>query len=204
MTPHVRTETRKVYVSVRGTKLTKHAAYIAAAKDAIARRCRRWDDERLEAVTSTDTDGYAVSSESYEPCSKDGPYQCRFHARHTQRTDLTGMGHYDDEPIGMAYYRRVLPRLVRFLKFVDRRRGEQAREQGIEVVDCTDDMKRKQPAPCRHPKAARKKTLAMSPMRDAYGFDLRWTEICGECKGRRPLGTRGVFKRAPKQRSKRS
>lgn len=46
---------------------------------------------------------------------------------------------------------------------------------------------------CRHPKSARKKTMAMTPMVDALGFYLRWTEICASCKGQRPLGTRKRF-----------
>ena len=48
---------------------------------------------------------------------------------------------------------------------------------------------------CRHPKHARKKTVAMRPMQDALGFVLTWTEICDECKGRRKLGTRAPFVR---------
>ena len=105
--PHVRVETRKVYVSARGTKLTKHAAYIAAAKKLIAARC----DCRRPGL---------CHPEQAEPCDCDA-HTCRFHEQHTQTVDMTGMGHFAEEPIGMVHYRRVLTRLVRFLKFVDAR-----------------------------------------------------------------------------------
>jgi hypothetical protein len=55
------------------------------------------------------------------------------------------------------------------------------------------------PARCRHPKAARKKTMAMTPIPGMLAFSLRWTEICGDCKGRRKLGTRAPFVRAAKK-----
>ncbi len=60
-------------------------------------------------------------------------------------------------------------------------------------------MTRRQHKPrCRHPKAARKKTMAMTPMVDALGFNLRWTEVCTDCKGKRPLGTRKRFRKGSK------
>lgn len=40
------------------------------------------------------------------------------------RMRYCGHGEYDEEPDGMLYYVRVLPRLVRFLKLVDRRRAK--------------------------------------------------------------------------------
>lgn len=103
---HVRVETRKVYVSARGPKLTRHAAYVAAAKKMIADRCARWNDER------------ALS----EWCNRHGAHRCRLHARSEKLAP-------DGEPIeaGMLYYVRVKSRLVRFLKFVDRRQAERTR-----------------------------------------------------------------------------
>jgi hypothetical protein len=117
---HVRTETRKVYVSARGTKLTKHAAYIAAAKKLIADRCMRWNTEREAAVTSTDCNGATVVSESFEECDRHSEYKCRFHAIVEMRFDHEGQP--VDDSGRMAYWHRVLPRLVRFLKYVDRAR----------------------------------------------------------------------------------
>jgi hypothetical protein len=103
--PHVRSEMRRVYRSARGCKLTKHAAYIAAAKQLIADRCAAMDQARDDA----------------EICAKGSAYQCRFHKRYEPESyDYEGQ---PEGPTGMAYYVRVLPRLVRFLKFVDRVSG---------------------------------------------------------------------------------
>ena len=120
MARHVTAEVRTVYRSARGVKLTKHAAYIAAAKKLIADRCSRWDDEREAAVTATDHNGDTVVSEGYWPCTKDGPYHCRFHTWPVTDTVYVGHGEYIERTVPeVAYYRRVLDRLVRFLKYVD-------------------------------------------------------------------------------------
>lgn len=113
VTPHVRVETRKVYVSPRGTKLTKHSAYIAAAKVLIANRCAALDAKAPEM----------------EICRKEGPYQCRFHRRHTGPVEVDYGDYWTtvEGDIGMAHYCKVLPRLVRFLKFVDARATREAR-----------------------------------------------------------------------------
>ncbi len=117
---HVTAETRTVYRSARGVKLTKHAAYIAAAKKLIADRCAGWDEARLAAVTADDHEGDPVVAESYYGCAKTGPYQCRFH---TVTPPTQSYPDYEPTGGGMLYYVRVLPRLVRFLKYVDGRRA---------------------------------------------------------------------------------
>jgi hypothetical protein len=126
---HVTTETRTVYRSVRGAKLTRHAAYIAAAKALIAARCAKWNDEREDGYTSTDHNGNRVVSENAnaQPCSTVSDYKCRFHSKHYRIVDMTGQGHMAEEPQGMLHYRRVLDRLVRFLKYVDAKRTEAPR-----------------------------------------------------------------------------
>lgn len=118
---HVRTETRKVYVSARGTKLTKHAAYIAAAKELVARRCAAIARKRMNAIPPEQ-----LEENGFEFCDKNGAYQCRFHRKHTGpvEVDYDGYSGTVEGDIGMAYYCRVLPRLVRFLKYVDRKRTE--------------------------------------------------------------------------------
>lgn len=105
--PHVTAEVRTVYRSVRGCKLTRHAAYIAAAKALIAKGCEAEWHNRFQA-----------SGGNTGLCDKEGKYQCRFHKIAPLRPDDP------DDPGGtMEHYRRVLPRLVRFLKFVDGRRA---------------------------------------------------------------------------------
>lgn len=109
--PHVTVETRRVYRSARGCKLTRHAAYIAAAKQLIADWCADWSATRCAKV------------EGYAWCTEDNP--CRFHKRYEAESY-----DYEGQPIGevgMAYYTRVLPRLVRFLKYVDSRLATPAR-----------------------------------------------------------------------------
>lgn len=104
--PHVTVETRRVYRSVRGCKLTRHAAYVGAAKELIAQACSKWS----EASFGKDEYGFAW-------CDAENP--CRFHRKHECEEYS-----YDGEPIGdvgMTYYAKVKPRLVRFLKFVDSR-----------------------------------------------------------------------------------
>lgn len=100
---HVRVETRKVYVSVRGAKFTKHAAYVGAAKALIAKACR----EVCDAM------GF--------DCWRAEDPKCRFHKRHEASAVYLGHGEWSEEGGGMEYYAKVLPRLVRFLKFVDAR-----------------------------------------------------------------------------------
>lgn len=104
---HVVVETRRVYRSARGCKLTKHAAYIAAAKHLIAKAC---DCHRGDSQPCIEGQYCDCDSET-----------CRFHER-----DIRLVSNFPDhEPIevdnGPVYYLRVLPRLVRFLKFVDSR-----------------------------------------------------------------------------------
>lgn len=113
--PHVTVEMRRVYRSARGRKLSRHAAYVDAAKELIARACERWGEARF----GRDEYGFAW-------CSPDKP--CRFHKKH----ECEEYG-YDGEPIGdvgMLYYVRVKTRLVRFLKHVDRRAAEAASARG--------------------------------------------------------------------------
>lgn len=109
--PHVTAEVRTVYRSARGVKLTKHAAYIAAAKKLIADRCAAWDEARENAWAERNAAALA-------PCRKEGPYTCRIHTF----TKYEQIGPEDFTEGGMLYYRRLLPRLVRFLKYVDGRR----------------------------------------------------------------------------------
>lgn len=109
--PHVTSEVRTVYRSVRGCKLTKHAAYIAAAKALIADACH--EDWGLRMENRVDGGLYPPS------CDKHGEYQCRFHKLSPPVHEATD----DPDGGGMDYYVKVLPRLVRFLKFVDARRA---------------------------------------------------------------------------------
>jgi hypothetical protein len=116
MKPHVTAETRTVYRSARGTKLTRHAAYVAAAKALIADRCKARNDAIEAAHTATDAQGETVVSwetVNAKSCDKSGPEEsrCRFH---TWPESEDG---YSDPPV--SYYRRVLDRLVPFLKYVD-------------------------------------------------------------------------------------
>jgi hypothetical protein len=129
MSAHVTTETRTVFRSARGWRLTKHAAYVGAAKHLIAQACSRNDAKRWDQWMARCDDSGHFDSETPKACAKDSGYQCRFH-KFTQT--VYGSPDYDDghvevlEPGGMLYYRRVLGRLVRFLKFVDGRRQEAA------------------------------------------------------------------------------
>lgn len=120
---HVTVETRRVYRSARGCKLTKHAAYIAAAKHLIAQKCAlltlRYNEAR--AADGLPDDGW--------DCDKEGRFQCVFHARHERFLQNGDSADFYVEDAGPVYYLRVLPRLVRFLKFVDQRElARQARK----------------------------------------------------------------------------
>lgn len=115
---HVVAEVRTVYRSARGVKLTKHAAYIAAAKKMIADRCAAWNELRMRGAR-----GDSVSRDS-EPCCQGSTHKCRFHTWPEHEAEVIyhpeGVEHRrvrDEVP----YYRRVLDRLVRFLKHVDAR-----------------------------------------------------------------------------------
>ena len=87
---HVTSETRTIYRSARGWKLQRHAAYVGAAKTLITAKCRE------------------LRGDGSAKCEN----QCRFHE----------LAPYDPtaEVGGMVYYVKWLPRLIRFLKFVDR------------------------------------------------------------------------------------
>ena len=98
--PHVRVEMRKVYVSARGAKLTKHAAYIHAAKDLIAKACKC---ERAE---------YNATGCTYPGST------CIYHEKTTVADSGDGCGPDGER---MVYYDRVRKRLIRFLKYVDKR-----------------------------------------------------------------------------------
>jgi hypothetical protein len=111
---HVTVEMRPVYRSVRGTKLTKHAAYIGAAKALIADRCSLLTQKECAIRPPVIVDGEEFGAAVF--CERKGPWSCRFH----YETGATCA--WDGEPNddgGMRYYMRVLPRLVRYLKFVD-------------------------------------------------------------------------------------
>jgi hypothetical protein len=92
---HVRSEMRRVYVSARGARLTKHAAYIGAAKALLKKACTCEYDETNYVST------------------------CRFHERDTRWVSNFPNSEPIEEDHGLVYYHRVMPRLVRFLKFVD-------------------------------------------------------------------------------------
>ncbi len=108
--PHVRVETRKVYISARGPKLTRHSAYMGAAKKLIADKCTVLTDAERKRLDAFDPERFHGTS-----CEKDGDWQCRFH----EQTEV----YVEDELNGnsMVHYCRVLTRLTRFLKFVDSR-----------------------------------------------------------------------------------
>jgi hypothetical protein len=111
---HVTVEMRPVYRSVRGTKLTKHAAYIGAAKGLIANGCAKATEKARAKLPAEVVDGEEFEAVLF--CERHGKWSCRFH-HHTNPTCA-----WDGEPRddgGMRYYLRVLPRLVRYLKFVD-------------------------------------------------------------------------------------
>ncbi len=94
--PHVRVEMRRVYVSARGAKLTKHAAYVGAAKHLIAEKCGCIHEPRTDTYG-----GYSFDCHYRAPCCNDAET-----CTHAFR---------------MPVFCKVLPRLVRFLKFVDKR-----------------------------------------------------------------------------------
>ena len=119
MTAHVTTEVRTVYRSARGVKLTKHAAYIAAAKKLIADRCDEWNARRVELERLAPATGLHTDDD-LEQCSKGSSYKCRIHTR----SGPDSLREDDGEGLGLEYYNRLLPRLVRFLKYVDRRTTE--------------------------------------------------------------------------------
>ncbi len=175
-TPHVRSEMRRVYISARGTKLTKHAAYIAAAKHLILKRCHAWDAARLAAVTSTDAQGNEAVSESYEPCEKGGRYQCRFH----ERTEAV-YTYYEETDGGMLYYRKVLARLMRFLRFVDETRAPSEPARALRPVTKHNSLV--------NGSSARRWT------------DARWTDLLIERAwidgGPSPAGNAGPYLKAP-------
>lgn len=115
---HVRTEMRRVWISARGARLTKHAAYVAAAKHLIALKCECEHGEQCIP------DGH--------PCTCNDVV-CRFHEKHTRFVSDFPNVEPKEVDDGMVYYVRVRDRLVRFLKFVDARRArlllEEARRQ---------------------------------------------------------------------------
>lgn len=101
---HVRVETRRVYVSARGAKLTKRAAYNDAAKALIMAECDCFNGQYCYPGMECD-------------CDKQ---RCRFCAPCCNARDAdAGCDHKESTP----YYARVHPRLVRFLKYVDARRA---------------------------------------------------------------------------------
>lgn len=96
--PHVRVETRTVYVSPRGARFSKRAAYVLAAKSLIARNCE---------------------------CNDELGTRCRFHAWCCADRDGP-YGEGCGCEFRLPYYMRVKPRLARFLAFVDQRMAERA------------------------------------------------------------------------------
>lgn len=123
---HVTSETRTVYRSARGWRLTRHAAYVGAAKVLIAKRCSALDSARLGRWMAACEERRDWELPQPGPCDKDGDWQCRFHKR--TEAVYSEPGYEGDVDLlvegGMLHYRRVLDRLVRFLKFVDGRREE--------------------------------------------------------------------------------
>lgn len=99
--PHVRTETRLVYVSPRGSRFSKKAAYVLAAKVMIAANCECESEPEV---------GFLGVCRFHKPCCDDrsGRYgegcDCRFR---------------------LPYYMKIKPRLARFLAFVDRKMAAQ-------------------------------------------------------------------------------
>jgi hypothetical protein len=116
--PHVRSELRRVYFGGEKHKLTRHAAYVAAAKRMIALACAAVSEKRtarwLAECEAAQDWGHTRQPER---CDKGSAFKCRFHEQHDSELDYDGqpLG-----PVGMVHYVRVLPRLVRFLKYVDK------------------------------------------------------------------------------------
>lgn len=93
---------RRVYVSPRGAVLHKHGAYLRAAKQVVADHCK---------------------------CrfAEDAYLRCRLHAVCcAQRRE--GENNCEHS-YPMPYYRRVVRRLARFLKFVDARFASKHKDQ---------------------------------------------------------------------------
>jgi hypothetical protein len=91
--PHVRVETRTVYVTSRGSRFHKRAAYVLAAKAMIAANC---------------------------DCDYNNGPRCRFHVPCCDdRNGPTGEG--CDCKNRLPHYMRVKARLARYLAFVDQR-----------------------------------------------------------------------------------
>ena len=138
---HVRTETRTVYVSARGAKLTKHAAYVAAAKKMIADRCRAENDAReADAFRLGLTD--AQIARGWEPCFAGGAsyegssYKCRFHERDSAFRQVGDEVEPHEIDLGMTYYVKVKNRLIDFLKFIDARSTARAK-QAAQHIEAT-------------------------------------------------------------------
>jgi len=103
--PHVRVETRRVFVSPRGARLTKHAAYVHAAKALIAAKCQCESEPEVN---------YHATCRFHEPCCTD---------REGNYGQGCGHEHY------MPHYVRVRRRLIGFLKFIDARHS--AAQKGL-------------------------------------------------------------------------